>query len=185
MGKILREKEVGREVKFSGRLLTLRVDTVELPHGKKTTREVVEHPGAVAVVAVTQDNELVLVRQYRKPAEQLTLELPAGCLKKGEAGVNCARRELEEETGFYARKITKLCSGFATPGYSNEIIHLYLAEDMNRMQAKPDEDELLEIELVDIEVCVEMVKQGKINDLKTMLGILFANTYIKGLENNG
>ena len=177
MGKKLIEKEIERETKFSGRLLGLRVDTVELPHGKKTTREVVEHPGAVAVVAITKDQELVLVRQFRKPAEQIMLEIPAGCIKKGESGSDCARRELEEETGFYARKISKAWSGFATPGYSDEVIQFYIAEDMNRLQARPDEDELVEVELVDIEACLDMLKRGKINDLKTMLGILLANMY--------
>ncbi len=176
----LTEKQIKTERIYKGSLIGLRKDTVQLPDGRKSTREIVEHPGAVAVVAVTKDKELVLVRQYRKPAEQVLLEIPAGVPRKGESGEETARRELEEETGFYAKKVRKIWEGFASPGYSNEVIHYYLARDMNRLKQKTDEDEFIEVDLVDIELCFDMLKNGKINDNKTMIGIMIADLVERG-----
>lgn len=176
----MREKQVSTKQIFKGRLLGFREDTVELPSGKHSTREIVEHPGAVAVVAVTKDKELVLVRQFRAPVGDVLLEIPAGVTKKDESGEDCARRELEEETGYHARKVRKIWEGYATPGYSDEVIQYYLAEDMNLMQQKTEEDEFIEVDLVDIEACVDMLKNGKINDNKTIIGIMIADMVIKG-----
>jgi ADP-ribose pyrophosphatase len=179
MGK-LEEKEVKREKIYKGTLLGLRRDTVKLPNGKKTTREIVEHPGAVAVVAITKDKELVLVRQFRKPTGEVLLELPAGVPKKGEKAEVTAQRELEEETGFHAKKIKKVWEGYASPGYSDEIIKFCLAEDMIQMKQNMDEDEFVEVDLVDIELCRDMLKAGKIRDNKTMIGIILADLYLNG-----
>ena len=178
--KKLEEKEIKREQIYKGTLLGLRKDTVKLPNGKQSTREVVEHPGAVAVVAITKDKEMVFVRQFRKPTEQVLLEIPAGVPKKGELAEACAKRELEEETGFCARKVKKVWAGYASPGYSDEIIQLCLAEDMNKIKQNLDEDEFIEVEIVDIEACVDMLKAGKIKDNKTMIGIMIADMHLKG-----
>lgn len=174
------EKEIESKKVFQGRLINVRVDTVEMPDGKRSTREIVEHPGAVAIVAVTQDQELVLVRQFRKATGEIVLELPAGVPQKGERGEDAARRELEEETGYYAKKIKKVWEGYASPGYSNEVIQYYLAEDMNKMKQKTDEDEFVEVDLIDLETCVDLLKEGKIKDNKTIIGILLAEKHLKG-----
>jgi ADP-ribose pyrophosphatase len=176
----LTEKEIKREKLYRGTLLGLRKDTVQLPSGKKSTREIVEHPGAVAVIAVTREKDLVLVRQFRKPAESILLEVPAGVPKKGESPEDCARRELEEETGYHAKRIRKIWEGFASPGYSSEVIQYCLAEEMTLMKQRTDEDENIEVDLVDIELCFDMLKNGKIKDNKTMIGIMLADMYLKG-----
>lgn len=178
--KKLEEKQIKTERLYKGTLLGLRRDTVKLPNGKESTREVVEHPGAIAIVAITRDKELVLVRQFRKPTNEILLEIPAGVPKKNEAGEDCARRELEEETGFHAKKIRKVWEGYASPGYSDELIQFYLAEEMTHIKQKTDEDEFIEVDLVDIEVCVDMLKNGKIRDNKTMIGIMIASFYLSG-----
>ena len=176
----LQEKEIKTKRIFKGKLLGLREDTVELPSGKKSTREVVEHPGAVAIVAITKDKELVMVRQFRKAVGEILLEVPAGVPEKGESGEECARRELEEETGFHAKKVRKIWEGYASPGYSNELIQYYFAEEMTRMTQKTDADEFIEVDLVDIELCLDMLKNGKFKDNKTMIGIMIADLYLKG-----
>ena len=176
----LQEKEIKTKRIFKGKLLGLREDTVELPSGKKSTREVVEHPGAVAIVAITKDKELVMVRQFRKAVGEILLEVPAGVPEKGESGEECARRELEEETGFHAKKVRKIWEGYASPGYSNELIQYYFAEEMTRMTQKTDADEFIEVDLVDIELCLDMLKNGKFKDNKTMIGVTIADLYLKG-----
>ncbi len=178
--KRLEEKEIKRERIYQGSLLSVRKDTVELPSGKKSTREIVEHPGAIAIVAITKDKELVLVRQFRKPTEGILLEVPAGVPEKGEAGEDCARRELEEETGFHAKKVRKIWEGYTSPGYSNELIQYYLAEEMTPLKQKTEEDENIEVDLIDLDLCVDMLKAGKIRDNKTMIGIVIADMVVKG-----
>ena len=176
----LEEKTISSETIFEGRLLKLKKTQVKLASGVKATREIVEHPGAVAIIAITADNELVLVRQFRKAADTILLEVPAGVPEKGETGEATARRELEEETGFHAKKITKLWEGFASPGYSNELIQYYLAQELTAVPRRPEEDEQIEVDLVDIEACVDMVKNGKIRDNKTMIGIMLAERVTSG-----
>lgn len=178
--KELKEKEISRKTVFEGRLIKLRVDTVKLPSGKEATREIVEHPGAVAIIAITKDNELVLVRQYRKATGEILLEIPAGVPKTNEPGEETARRELEEETGFYAKKMKKVFEGYVSPGYSDECLNYYLAQDMTRLKQKADEDEFIEVDLIDIEACLDMLKRGKIRDNKTMIGIMVADMAVKG-----
>ncbi len=178
--KKLGEKEIKRERIYKGTLIGLRRDTVQLPNGKSSTREIVEHPGAVAVVAITKDKELILIRQFRKPTEQILLEIPAGVPEKNEKAEACARRELEEETGFHAKKVKKVWEGYASPGYSDELIQFCIAEDMVKMKQNTDEDEFIEVDIVDIDACFDMLKAGKIRDNKTMVGITLADLYLKG-----
>ena len=176
----LQEKEIDRRKIYEGRLLKLREDTVEFSSGIKSKREIVEHPGAVAVIALTEEKEMVLVRQFRTAVGGVLLEIPAGVPKAGESAEDCARRELEEETGFHAKKVRKIWEGFASPGYSNELIKFCLAEEMTLMSQKTDEDEFIEVDLVDIDACVDMLKNGKIKDNKTMIGIMIADFVLRG-----
>ena len=176
----LSEKLLSSKRIFDGRLLGLRVDTVEMPGGITSTREVVEHPGAVAVVALTADNKLVLVRQFRTPTGEVVLELPAGVPDQNEKGEDAARRELQEETGYYAKTVTKIWQGYASPGYSNEQIQFFLAQELELRQQSPDEDEFVEVELIDLEKCLALIKSGGIRDNKTFIGVMIADLCRKG-----
>ncbi len=177
-----KEKEIESKRVFRGRLLGLRVDTVELPNGKRSTREVVEHPGAVAIVAVTDDDEIVLVRQFRKATGEVLIEVPAGVPLAGEKGEDAARRELEEETGYHAGTLSHLWDGYTSPGYSDELIRYYLARDMNLIKPRPDEDEFVEVDLVDIEEAVELAENGGIKDNKTLIGVMLADRWLREHE---
>ncbi|MBN2057411.1 MAG: NUDIX hydrolase [Candidatus Saganbacteria bacterium] len=176
----LKEKTIKTERLYKGSLLGLKKDTVELPNGRQSTREIVEHPGAVAVVAVTKDQELVLVRQYRMPTKEILLEVPAGVPLKGEKAEAAALRELEEETGYRAKKVKKICEGYASPGYSDELIQFCLALDLEQVKQNLDEDEFVEPVLIDLEAAADMLERGQVRDNKTMVGIHIAQLYIEG-----
>lgn len=170
----LTEKFIQSEVVFSGSLLTVYRDTVELPNGKTATRELIQHPGAVAVVPVRNDGKILLVRQYRYPVGRLTLEIPAGKLEQGEVPEDCAKRELEEETGYQAGKFRRLSSVLTTPGFTNELIHLYVAEDLVLTGQNPDEDEFIDVEAFSKEEIKTMIENGTLCDAKSLLGLLLA-----------
>ncbi|MCM3465851.1 NUDIX hydrolase, partial [Bacillus licheniformis] len=123
----LYEKTISSQTIYEGKVITLKVDEVLLPNGHTAKREIVTHQGAVAVMALTDEGKLVAVRQFRKPLEQVIVELPAGKLEPGEEPLACAKRELQEETGYQAKDYTLLSSFFTSPGFANEILHLYLA----------------------------------------------------------
>ncbi|NLW90471.1 MAG: NUDIX hydrolase [Syntrophomonadaceae bacterium] len=169
-------KEVTKDSKeiFKGRILRLRVDTVELPDGSQGTREIVEHNGAVAIIALDDEGRLKMVRQYRKAAEMIMLEIPAGTLETGEDPLDCARRELEEETGLKARHWEKILSYYSAPGFCNEVLHLYLARDLYPGEKNPDEDEFLELVDITLEQAYHMIFQGQICDGKSIIGIQYA-----------
>lgn len=168
----LAEKTISTERVFEGRMIGLRVDTVALPNGATATREVVEHPGAVAVIALTGRGDLLMVRQYRHPAGEILLEIPAGKRDHGEDPLTCARRELEEETGYSARRWKPLFSYFTTPGFSDELIHIIMATDLERGDAHPDEEEFIEAATVPVPEALRMVYRGEIRDAKTIIGVL-------------
>ena len=173
------EKELEREYKFKGRILNLRVDTVAMPDGKTALREVVEHSGGVAVIAVDENNMVYFVRQYRRPMDKDLLELPAGKLEKGEDHRIGAIRELKEETGLTAKNLTYLAATAASPGYTSEIIHLYLATDLTRGEATPDEGEFLNVETYSLDKAAQMVLKGEIIDGKTINAIFMAKEILK------
>ncbi len=175
--KHLLEKHLSTHRIYDGRMINLRVDTVILPSGKEATREVVEHPGAVSLVALTDQRELIMVRQYRKPIDLVTLEIPAGKLDRGEDPAACARRELQEETGCTARELVMMFKFYTTPGFSDEIMYLYLARGLETSSANPDEDEFLEVEKVPLDKALAMISSGEICDSKTIIGVLAAQTY--------
>lgn len=163
---------------YQGKIINLRVDTVELPDQKYSKREIVEHPGAVAVIPITEDNKIIMVKQYRKSVEQYLLEVPAGKLEIGEKPLECAKRELLEETGYESNNIKYLFKFFTSPGFSNESISIFVAKDLIKGIARPDEDEYIEIEKYDIDELIEMINEEKIKDAKTIISILYIRDYL-------
>lgn len=157
---------------YEGRILNLRVDTVRLASGREAKREIVEHNGAICVLPLLDDGRLALVRQFRKPTDGELLEIPAGGLESDEAPIDAARRELIEECGLRAEKLTPLWSSFLAPGYSSELIHCFLAENLTPTDTNPDEDEIVETELFTLEELLPMIDDGRIRDAKTIAGLL-------------
>lgn len=155
---------------FEGRIISLQVDEVRLPNGETATREIVKHPGAVAVMALV-DGKMLVVEQYRKPLEKSQVEIPAGKLDKGEEPLDAAKRELEEETGYKAGSIRHLTSFYTSPGFADEIVHLYVAEDLARGKVNLDEDEFLDCEAITLEQAEDYMKQNRISDAKTILAV--------------
>jgi len=157
---------------YRGNIINLRIDHVELPDGRAASREVVEHPGAVAVVALTSERRVILVKQYRTPVGRVLLEVPAGKLTPGERPENCARRELEEETGMRAGKLNLLCTFYTTPGFSDEIMYVFYAGELKKSRKNPDADEFLETTTLSLEEAVNKIFSGEIIDAKTITGLL-------------
>ncbi|ADP32951.1 NUDIX hydrolase [Bacillus atrophaeus] len=173
--KHLEEKTIQKEKLFSGKVIDLYVEDVELPNGKTSKREIVKHPGAVAVLAVTDSNKIILVNQYRKPLERTIVEIPAGKLEKGEEPEYTALRELEEETGYTAKKLTKITAFYTSPGFADEIVHLFLAEDLSVLEEKRelDEDEFVEVMEVTLEDALKLVETREVYDAKTAYAIQY------------
>lgn len=167
------EKKLTSQPVFDGVLLHVKKDEVELPNGNKAVREWIEHPGASAVIPLLPDNQIILVRQFRYPVGKVTLEVPAGKLDKvGEDPIECARRELSEETGYSAGKIWKLTTIATTVGFTNEYIHLYAASDLKAGELHPDSDEFINVVKVPLTAALQMVETGKIFDAKSAVLIL-------------
>lgn len=170
------------ERKHNGRIFSLIVDEIEYPSGNRAVREIAEHPGGAVAVPVMDDGTLLLVRQYRYPMKQYMLELPAGKLSPGEDPMVCAARELEEETGYTADKLTKLTSIYTTPGFCDELLHLYLAQGLKKSPTgqKLEEGELsLTVERVPFAKAVSMIEKGELVDSKSICGILLAEKLLK------
>lgn len=166
------EKVLASERVYEGRIINLRVDSVQLPDGKTGTREVVEYTGAVAIVPLNDQGEIFLVRQYRYAVGKTLLEIPAGKLEPGEDPETSAGRELLEETGYKASKLTRLISFFSTPGFTTEKLHLFLANGLSLKQQNLDHDEFIDVVKVSFERALEMIWTGEICDAKSVAGIL-------------
>lgn len=168
--KKFEEKTISSEPIFQGKIISLQVDTVTLPNGGTATREIVKHPGAVGVLALIGD-KMIVVEQYRKPLEKSQIEIPAGKLDPGEDPLQAAIRELEEETGYRCASLKHVCSFYTSPGFADEILHLYVAEELTKGEANPDEDEFLEIEAITLEEAQRYIADQKISDAKTILAV--------------
>ena len=155
---------------YKGRILNLRVDQVAFANGTSAIREVVEHRGAAAIIPLLED-KVILVRQFRYAASTELLEIPAGTLEQDEDPETCARRELEEETGYRCNELDKILECFVAPGYSTERIHFYLARKLERSKMNTEEDEHIEVEVMPITSAIEKVHSGEIRDAKTVCGI--------------
>ena len=170
----LTEVPVSSEEIYHGKIVHLFRDQVRLPNGKLATREVMRHPGAAAVVPLTREGNVILVRQYRYPFAQVMLEIPAGKLDPGEDPLICARRELTEETGYEADEFVSLGVFYPSVAVMDEQIHLYLARGLTFRAANPDADEFLNVERMPLDEAVRRVMSGELCDGKTALGLLMA-----------
>ncbi len=166
------EQVIRSESKYHGRVVSLMVDTVEMPGGRIVEREVVAHPGAVAVVAVNKEGDIVLIRQYRHPAGKVLWEIPAGKLEPEEDPKDCAIREMAEETGYIPTTLQKINQFYTAPGFASEIIHLFFGEHLQPVRAQMDEDEAIAVYMVPLTECLCMIADGRIEDGKTIVGIL-------------
>jgi ADP-ribose pyrophosphatase len=167
----LTEKTISSEEIFRGRIIKVRVDTVRLPDGGQSTREVVEHSGAVGIVAIDNNDHVILVRQFRKPINKVMLEIPAGTLFPDEDPLICAQRELKEETGYSALRWSKILSYYSTPGFCNEHLHLFLAHDLSAGETDPDADEFVETVRIPLAEAHELIFRGDIADGKSIIGL--------------
>ncbi|WP_127585914.1 NUDIX domain-containing protein [Paenibacillus koleovorans] len=176
MNNKFEEKTIKTDPIFKGKIISLQVDTVELPNGNVATREIVKHPGAVAVLALYED-KMIVVEQFRKPLERSLVEIPAGKLDAGEELQTAAERELVEETGFTSRRVRPICSFYTSPGFADEILHLFLAEDLQAGEARPDEDEFLDLEFLTLEQAQAYIAEGRIRDAKTIAAVYAWQVY--------
>ncbi|MFV9510754.1 NUDIX hydrolase [Tepidibacillus sp. LV47] len=167
------EKTIESKQIFDGKIIKVFVDTVELPNGKQATREIVRHPGAVGILAVTKKNRVLMVKQYRKPMDQILYEIPAGKLEPGEDPKSCAIRELKEETGYVATNMSLFTKFYTSPGFADELIHLFYADGIEAGEATPDEDEFVELVELTLDESMEMIEKGKIVDAKTIIAIYY------------
>lgn len=165
------EETVSSKTLHRGKNFSFKSDQVRLPSGKVVTRDIVDHPGAVAIVAV-DESEIVLVKQYRYAAGKELLEVPAGTFEQGEDPDACAVRELIEETGYAAKTWRKLLSCYMAPGYSNEVIHIYVAEGLEQVGSSPEEDEFINVERISFDDALKMIEDNTIMDSKTITGVL-------------
>jgi ADP-ribose pyrophosphatase len=178
------EKELKREYIYEGKILKLRHDKVELPDGKVADREIIEHSGGSGVLAVTENDEILLVKQYRRPYDEVTYEIPAGKLNPGENPEENARRELSEETGLTAKNIVHIGDLYTTPALIDEVIHMYIATDLTQGEQHLDYDEFVNTLKIPLSKAVDMVMAGEIKDSKTQTVILKADKYFERQKKN-
>ena len=166
------EPSVDSRVAYEGRIVNLRVDTVRLPQGTLGTREIVEHAHCVCVVPLDDEDNVVMVRQYRKPVGELLLEVPAGGMDPGESPQDAAQRELREETGYVADELVHLSSFWTTPGFCTELMHAYVARGLRPEALSQDEDENIEVVRVPLSGAADLIRRGEIRDAKSIASLL-------------
>lgn len=174
------ERTIKSEKAFDGKILSVRVDTVEQIGQRYSKREIVEHIGGVGIVAVTDNDEVILVKQFRKAVEKFLYELPAGMLEPDEAPIKAATRELKEETGYSAREIDFVTEFYSSPGFCTEKIHLFYARGLEEGEQNLDEFEDLEVIKVSCDEALRMIKLGEIVDAKTIIGLSMLQLFDKG-----
>ncbi len=178
----LEEKQLKAEYLYKGKIINLRRDEALLPNGNTAFREVIEHPGGVCVAALTDKNEILMVKQFRYPYEEIIMEIPAGKRdRKGENPLECGIRELKEETGATASNFFPLGAIYPSPGYVDEVVYMYGATNLTFGNAQPDDDEFLSVEKIPLDKVLEMIMSGEIKDAKTQTAIL----KLKYLLDNG
>ena len=178
------EKTLSSTRIYEGAILNLRKDEVTVRTGR-SYREIIEHNGGAAIAALTDDNRIIMVKQYRKAAKKVMLEVPAGKRDGAESGEEVARRELREETGFTAERLIHLTDMFPTPGYSEEKLSIFLAEGLTAGETEFDDNEAIDILTYPLEEMVGMVMKGEIDDAKTMVAILMADRYVRERQTGG
>ncbi|WP_127010868.1 NUDIX domain-containing protein [Veillonella sp. CHU594] len=174
----MQERKLSSEMKFDGKLIKVTYDVAEV-NGKEAWREVVHHPGASAVVAIDEDNRIIMEKQFRYALNDYLLEIPAGKLDAGEDPLVCAKRELEEETGIVASEWISLGTIATSPGFCNEVIHLYVAKGLSKGEIHWDEDEYVEVERYTFDELLQRIKEEKIKDSKSLSTLLLAMPYLK------
>lgn len=175
---IVEEKTISSDRIYNGKVVNLKIDTVEIPNQGYQKREIVEHGGAVGILAITEDGKVVLVKQFRKPIEKVIWEIPAGKLEIGENPKDCAMRELKEETGYNAQNMKLIHKFFTSAGFSNEKIYIYLATGLEAGEDKLDDDEFLDVYEIELEEAYNMIIKNEIEDAKTSIGLLLAKEII-------
>lgn len=178
--KNLTEKNASSTHIFKGKLLDVWSDEVHLPGGGKSVREYIKHPGAVVMIPVLPDGKILLIRQFRYPMGEVEIELPAGKIDPGESLLETVHRELEEETGYRARKVTRLVEIHPCIGYSTERMWIFLAEDLTHCQPNTDQDEFIELLPTELSTCLDWVYSGRIKDIKATIGIFWAEKVLSG-----
>jgi ADP-ribose pyrophosphatase len=168
----MENRRLGSRRIYQGRIINLRLDRVRLPDGRRTQREIVEHPGAAVIVPIGEDGSLYMVRQYRDAAGEELLEMPAGKLQPGEEPGHCARRELREELGLIAGSLVHLASFYSSPGFCDELLHVYLAEGLSREEEQTDREEFLTPEVRSLEDAGALL--AELRDAKSIAGLLLA-----------
>lgn len=173
------EKKIDGETLYKGIIVDVSMDHAELINGDIVRREVVHHPGGVTIIPVEEDGTVWCVRQFRYPMQREMLEVPAGKLEYGEKPLPAAERELGEETGLTAGRMVYLGACCTSPGFSTEVLHIYLALELRRGEAHPDEDEFLNVEKHSLETLTDMVMAGEIDDAKTIIAVLKARRFLE------
>jgi ADP-ribose pyrophosphatase len=173
------EPTIDSKVVFEGRILTLRVDSVRLPNGRETTREIAEHSDSVCIVPIDEQGNILLVRQYRKPVEMDLLEVPAGGIEEGEVPEEAVQRELQEEIGYTAGNLQHLSSFWLAPGWCTGYMYAYLATDLIPSSLAADDDEFISVVRVPLAESLDMVKQGLIRDAKSISSLLMASQVLQ------
>lgn len=176
------EPSIDSRVVFEGRILTVRVDTVRLPNGRQTTREIAEHSPSVCIVPIDDRGNVVLVRQFRKPVERDLLEVPAGGIEEGEVSDEAVQRELQEEIGYTAGKLRHLSSFWLAPGWCTENMHAYLATDLTPSSLQADDDEFISVVRVPLTDAMKLISEGQVQDAKSIAALLLA---LRVLQDDG
>ncbi|MFC1860489.1 NUDIX hydrolase [Chloroflexota bacterium] len=166
------EETLSSQLSYDGRAVRLRVDTVRMPSGRETTREIVEHQECVAIVAIDTDGNVLLVDQFRKPVEKELLEIPAGGIDPGEDPVAAVRREMQEETGYLPRKVERLGGFYSAPGFCTEYLHLFLATDLTPSRLHAEDTESIKLVRVPVSQIPALITSGRICDAKSIAGLL-------------
>lgn len=168
------EKTVNCKNLYNGKIVKLDIETVLLPNGNTTEREIIRHPGAVAILPIDSNENIYFIKQFRKAIDEVLIEIPAGKLEKGEEPYKCALRELQEEIGYTSNKLTLINTVYTSPGFADEIIYIYKAEELVKSQLKKDEDEFIDICIIHKSQVFDMIKNGEIRDAKTIVALLTA-----------